>query len=162
RGNVPARPAPPTCAPSDKPCSSWWTGPGRDGDPCRRLFSVLRQCCRSSLLRAAETVEDAQAKMAKVEHAQGPPQERPTPLGDSLRPTIARSRDEVIGDLVQPVRQRLAEPCQRLRPTRQGLLHPGAQPAGTAGRVLDGPILEDPAQPLALFQQLLQPRETLL
>jgi len=65
--------------------------------------------------------------VAKVEHAKGTPEDGAQTMIEALRPAVAGAPHEVVGYLVQPVGQRLAEPLQRLEPQRPGLLHPALQ-----------------------------------
>ena len=60
-------------------------------------------------------MEGAKTKVRKVGHAKRPPEDGPQSVVEPLRPAIARTSHEIVGDLVQPVRQRLAEGVQTLQ-----------------------------------------------
>ena len=47
--------------------------------------------------------------MGEVGHAKGTPEDRAEGMVEAFRPAVAGTTDEVVGDLVQPVGQRLAE-----------------------------------------------------
>ena len=72
-----------------------------------------------------------------------------------FRPAIAGTAHEVVGDQLKPVRHGLAEPVQRLQTDRLGLFHPVAQSFDATRRILYASVLEDGAQRLTLFDQLL-------
>src|SRR5437763_17203688 len=81
---------------------------------------------------------------------------------EAFGPAVAGATDKVIGDLVQPVAQGLAEGIQPLESQLSRLGHPGLQSLFPLGRCSDTPVLEESPQLLALLCQLLQLRESLL
>jgi hypothetical protein len=56
-------------------------------------------------------MQDAQAKVLEVHHPKGTPQDRAQAVVEALRPAITAATAEIVGDLVQPIAQRLTTPA---------------------------------------------------
>ena len=79
--------------------------------------------------RSAEEVEDTQAEMAEVEHAEGAAEDGAEAVVEAFGGAVAGTRDKIIRDLVLPSLQRVAELVEGGQTQRAG----GGQPLCQAG-----------------------------
>ena len=108
-----------------------------------------------------KAVQHTKAEILEAEHPVSPPQDGPQPVVEAFRSTIAAAAVEVIGDLVHPVRERLAKRLQGTQAQFRHVAHPLFQPLTALGRCDNRGVLKDRSESFTLLPQLPQLGELL-
>src|SRR6266511_3354652 len=104
-------------------------------------------------------MQHPQAKVGEVAHPAGTPQNGPQAAIEPFGPAVARTADEVVGDLLHPVLQRLVELLQCLEAQPSAPLAPLPQSPHRRLRPGHPAILEDSPQRLPVLGQTPQFRK---